>query len=256
MRVDLPSDEWGVGRYEETAAELQPAAEEAVAALALDPGASVLDVACGSGNAAAVATAEGALVSGIDSSARLIAVARERIPQGEFVVGDAARLPYPDGAFDAAVSVFGVIFASPAERAAGELARVVRRGGRLAITTWPSRGPVFEVVSLMRQALARVRPPEGPPPMDWGDPAVLERLLGRYGRLDVSERTLAYDGSSPEQAWERRERLHPVWVRARRVLEPAGEWEALRADSIASMSASAREGATESPYLLATLVRD
>jgi SAM-dependent methyltransferase len=114
MRAMSDRDEWGLGSYEETARELEPAAEAAIAALELKPGERVLDVACGSGNAALLAAQAGALVSGLDGSPRLIGVAGERVPEGSFVVGDAAALPFEDGGFDAAVSVFGVIFASPA----------------------------------------------------------------------------------------------------------------------------------------------
>src|SRR3954467_7450973 len=119
-------DDWGAGSYEDTAAELAPAAEAAAAALALRGGERVLDVACGTGNAALVAGDAGAHATGgessprlieggrerapgVDSAPRLIEVARERVPGAEFVVGDATTLPFEDGAFDAAVSVFGVI---------------------------------------------------------------------------------------------------------------------------------------------------
>ena len=247
-------DEWGIGSYEDTAAELAPVAEAAVAALHLTPGERVLDLACGTGNAALVAAAAGARVTGLDSSERLLEVARERLPEGEFVLGDAAELPFADGEFDAAVSVFGVIFARPAERAASELARAVRPGGRVAITSWPPRGPVFRVVTLMRQAIARVRPPQGPPPVDWGDPAVLERLLGPYGELEIDERQLAYQDATPERVWDRWERSHPIWIGARRLLEPAGEWDRLRQDSIGALREGSDAGTT-SPYLLSLLTR-
>jgi len=122
-------DEWGVGCYEETAREIAPVADVAVDALGLGGGERVLDVACGTGNAALVARQAGAQVTGIDSSARLIEVARERVPEGEFLEADATKLPFEDGTFDAAVSVFGVIFASPAERAAAEIARATTPTG-------------------------------------------------------------------------------------------------------------------------------
>src|SRR6187200_3262331 len=105
------TDEWGVGSYEDTAAELMPAAEIAVGALRLRGGERVLDVACGTGNAAEVATGAGARVTGLDRSPRLLTVARERVPEAEFVEGDAAAMAFEDGAFDAAVSVFGIMFA-------------------------------------------------------------------------------------------------------------------------------------------------
>lgn len=241
-------DTWGVGCYEDTAAQLAPVSDVAVAALGLSKGERVLDVACGTGNAALVADRAKASVTGLDSSPRLLDVARERVPGGRFVEGDAAQLPFEDGEFDAAVSVFGVMFAHPAEQAAAEIARVVRSGGRVAITTWPPRGPLFAAVALMRQALNR-----SPAPLAWGDPAGLRALLGDHGDVEVSELQLAQQDSSPEDLWDRWERLHPVWIGARQQLEPAGKWEPLRDDVIAALRAGGiGEGAT-SPYLLAVL---
>jgi SAM-dependent methyltransferase len=249
-------DTWGLGSYEDTAAELAPASEVAVAALGLQGGEHVLDVACGTGNAAAVVAAAGARVTGLDGSARLLDVARERVPRGAFMAGDAAALPFADGAFDAAVSVFGVIFARPAAQAAAELARVVRPGGRIAITTWPPRGPVFGAVGVMRRAMARVRPPaDDGPSVDWGDPAVLEELLAPYGALEVSEHELVHPETTPEQVFERWEAKHPMWIAARGVLEPAGEWAGVRADSIAALSDGGMASGATSPYLLAVLER-
>jgi len=155
-------DEWGVGSYEATAAELAPVSDVAVAALGLRGGERVLDVACGTGNASLAADAAGARATGLDTSRRLLEVARERCPGAEFVLGDATELPFADGQFDAAVSIFGVIFAQPPERAVAEIARVVRPGGQIAITTWPPRGPIFAGASLIapsRRARAPARRP-------------------------------------------------------------------------------------------------
>ena len=248
-------DEWGVGCYEDTAAQLAPASELAVAALDLGGGEQVLDVACGTGNAALLARRAGAVVTGLDASPRLLEVARERVPEGEFIRGDAARLPFEAGRFDAAVSVFGVIFARPGEAAAAEIARVVRPGGRVAITTWPPRGPMFAAVALMRQALARGRPSDGVPATSWGNPAALERLLGRFGELEVTEHELAHEDARAEEIWDRWEQLHPQWIAARAQLEPAGEWEGLRAASIAALEQSAAGAGATSPFLLAVLER-
>jgi len=246
-------DDWGRGSYEQTASELAPVSEVAVAALGLSGSERVLDVACGTGNAALLADAAGARVVGLDASPRLLEVARERVPGAEFVLGDSAELPFEDGAFDAAVSVFGVIFGQPAGASAREIARVVRPGGRVVATTWPRRGPLFEVVSLMHAASARVRGHPAPARVDWGDPAVLETLLGPYGELEVHEHRLLHDGATPEQAWDRWERLHPVWIGARATLEPAGEWDGLREATIAVLRDAGHRFA--SPYLLADLTR-
>jgi SAM-dependent methyltransferase len=247
-------DRWGAGSYEDTAAELEPMAEVAVAGLGLSGGERVLDVACGTGNAARVAMAAGARVTGIDTSERLVEVARERLPEGEFVLGDATEMPFADGEFDAAVSVVGVIFATPAERAAAEVARIVRPGGRVAITSWLPRGPTYDVIVLMREAVARVRALEDPAPDHWSDRAAVERTLGPYGTLTVTEHALPRPRRSPEERWERRERNHPMWIAARSVLEPADEWEALRASSIAAMrDGEGLEG--EPSYMLTVLER-
>ncbi len=249
-------DAWGAGSYEDTAADIAPASDVAVAALGLASGARVLDVACGTGNAAFVAHRAGAIVTGLDGSPRLLDVARERIPDGEFVQGEITQLPFDDAQFDAAVSVFGVIFASSAEQATAEIARVVRPGGRVAITAWPPRGPMFGAIAVMRQALARVRPPEDESaPLDWGDPQTLEALLAPYGEVEVAEHQLPHRQASPEEFWDRWERFHPMWIAARRQLEPAGGWEPMREEAIAALRADGiGEGAT-SPYLLAVLTR-
>lgn len=248
-------DEWGVGCYEDTASELAPVSEAAIAALGLRGGERVLDVACGTGNAAIVAHGARAVVTGLDTSPRLLEVARGRVPSADFVRGDATQLPFGDGQFDAAVSVFGVIFARPAEKAAHEITRVVRRGGRVALTAWLPYGPTFAAVSLMRQAIARVRPLEGTLPANWGDPPVLETLLGPYGDLEVSERQLACVPVTAEQQWDRWERLHPIWINARRLLEPAGEWEQLRETSVTALCEGGVGTDVVRPYLLAVLTR-
>jgi SAM-dependent methyltransferase len=248
-------DQWGVGCYEATALELAPVSDVAIAALGLSGDERVLDVACGTGNAALVAHRAGAIVTGLDASPRLLKVARERVPAAEFVLGDAARLPFDDGRFDAAVSVSGVIFARPAEMAAAEIARVVRHGGRVVITSWPPRGLMVAAASPLRQALARLRPPGSTSPIDWGDPTMLETLLGPYGELAVTERELTHRSTSPEEFWDRWERMHPIWIGARKQLEPAGEWQCLREAAITALREGGIATGATSPYLLAVLDR-
>ncbi len=149
----------------------------------------------------------------------------------------------------------GVIFARPGERAAAEIARVVRPGGRVALTTWLPRGPVFQALAAMRRALGRRRPPEGPPAVNWSSPAVLETLLGPYGELEVLEQELAYARATPEEVWERCEGRHPMRIWARRLLEPFGEWDAVREARLAALRAGGLEEGDTSPYLLAVLAR-
>jgi ubiquinone/menaquinone biosynthesis C-methylase UbiE len=89
--------DWGIGRYEHTAAELEPVAEHVVALAGLRPGERVVDLATGTGNAALLAARAGAVVTGLDAAPPLIDVARERAGQegvqASFVVGDVGALP-------------------------------------------------------------------------------------------------------------------------------------------------------------------
>ncbi|MCW3041837.1 MAG: class SAM-dependent methyltransferase, partial [Solirubrobacterales bacterium] len=122
--------DWSIGSYERTAAELDAVSEQVVEAAAVGPGDRVLDIACGTGNAALKAAARGADVLGVDLAARLVRVAAERaraagITSARFVTGDAQDLPVPDASVDVALSVFGLIFAPDQARAAAEVVRVL-----------------------------------------------------------------------------------------------------------------------------------
>ena len=102
--------------------------------LGLGPGVRLLDLACGSGLAAWHAGQSGAEVEGLDAAEALLAIARRRSPQLRFTAGDMYALPYPDRSFDAGVSFNGIFGGD--QRALDELARVVRRGGRVALSFW------------------------------------------------------------------------------------------------------------------------
>ena len=128
---------WTGGDFLPIARSFAPGAQEFIARLALRPGESVLDVACGTGNLATPAARAGARVTGIDIAANLIAQARlEARTAGcviAFEVGDAEALPYMEHQFDTTVTMFGAMFAYRPERAATELLRVTRPGGRVAV---------------------------------------------------------------------------------------------------------------------------
>ena len=125
----------------------------------------------------------------------------------------------------------------------------------MVVTAWLPFGPTSAASSLLRQAIARVRASDEPPPVSWGDPDSLQRLLGPHGDLVVCERQLARKPVTAEQQWDCWERLHPLWINARRILEPAGEWEKLRASSIAALREGGFEAEQARPYLLAVLAR-
>ena len=107
----------------------------------MKPGDRLLDVATGTGGVALPAARAGAEVTGQDLSADQLAKARAAAAEAgldiRFDEGDAQELPYEDESFDVVASAFGAIFAPDHERTAGQLARVLRHGGRLGLTAWP-----------------------------------------------------------------------------------------------------------------------
>lgn len=102
--------------------------------LGIDAGDRVLDVACGSGLAIELARARGAEAAGIDAARRLVAVAQQRSPESDIRVGDMHAMPWDDASFDMATSFRGVWGTTP--EALTEIRRVLRPGGRFAMTCW------------------------------------------------------------------------------------------------------------------------
>jgi SAM-dependent methyltransferase len=184
---------WTAGNFLPIAKSFAPGAEEFVSRLALGRGESVLDVACGTGNLAIPAARAGARVTGIDIAPNLIAEARRQASAVgcdiEFDIGDAEALPYADGRFDTTVTMFGAMFAYRPARAATELLRVTRSGGRLAMANWTAEGFVGQ---MLRIHTAIVPPPPGvPSPLGWGDEETVRERLGQgVASLVLTRRTL------------------------------------------------------------------
>lgn len=181
--------------------------------LRLAPGECVLDVCCGSGASAipaAQAVGPKGSVLGIDLAAKLLDLARAKAAAGglanvEFRTGDMLRLGLPDEHFDAVVCVFGIFFVPDMAAAARELWRVVRPGGRLAITVWGPR--FFEPANAAYWASIRdVRPDLELPFRPWervNEPEALRSLL-REGGIERAEIVLEagrHPIPSPEAWW-------------------------------------------------------
>jgi ubiquinone/menaquinone biosynthesis C-methylase UbiE len=193
---------WASGNYAAVAARIVPMAEHLAEAAGLRPGDRVLDVATGSGNAALAAARYGAEVTGVDYVPELLERGRERAAaeglEVTFAVGDAEDLDFPDASFDAVLSALGVMFAPDQERAAAELARVVRPGGTIGLVNWTPDGFIGQ---LLKTVSKHVPPPAGVrPPSQWGTEARLRELLGdAVSRLDVTTRTYVWRFRSPEE---------------------------------------------------------
>jgi SAM-dependent methyltransferase len=171
---------WAAGDFNVIALGVMQVSEDLVRKADPHPGRRVLDVACGSGNAALVAARRYCEVSGLDYVPALIERAKSRASaEGttiDFRVGDAQALPYPDAHFDFVLSVFGVMFAPDQARAARELLRVCKPGGTIALANWvPSAfaDDFFKAVSTF------MPPPPGlTSPLQWGTEQGLQELLG------------------------------------------------------------------------------
>ena len=243
-----PTLDWGVGHYEHTAAQLLPAAEAVVDRAGLAPGERVVDVGTGTGNAALLAAARGATVTGVDPSDRLLSVARARAAARDldatFVAGEAAALPVPDAGADVVLSVFGVIFALDAAAAAAELARVTAPDGRILLSAWIPTGAITTMVRIARETVREaLGAPAAAPPFAWQDRDALAGLLEPHGfTVTTEEHEIAFSGASPTEFLEGEQANYPPAVAGRAVLEPRGELAALRERMLAVL-----EGANEDP---------
>jgi ubiquinone/menaquinone biosynthesis C-methylase UbiE len=161
----------------------------------------VLDVAAGSGNATLAAARRFAAVTSTDYVPVLLERGRRRAEAEGFAnvtfeVADAEALPYPDGSFDVVLSTFGVMFAPDHQRAAAELTRVCRRGGRIGLASWTPTGFVGQ---LLRVVASHAPPVPGvQSPLLWGTDAHVRELFPGATKIEQATRTFAFRYRSPE----------------------------------------------------------
>ncbi|HEX6240379.1 MAG TPA: class I SAM-dependent methyltransferase [Polyangiales bacterium] len=183
---------WASGDFAVIGTTLQPVGEALCEAADLQAGSIVLDVACGNGNATLAAARRFCNVTGIDYVPTLLARATERAHAERlapsFMEGDAEALPFADAIFDAALSTFGVMFAADQARAARELVRVVKPGGKIALASWTPEGFLGD---LLRTVAHYVAPPKGAAsPLRWGTTPGLAHLfdIGREVVVEHAQR--------------------------------------------------------------------
>ncbi len=194
------------------------------------PDEDVLDVACGTGNAAIPAAHAGARVTGLDLTPAMLRKARERAAGLgiEWVEGDAEELPFEDERFDVVLSTFGCMFAPRHEVVADEIARVLRPGGRLGLCTWTPSGVIGEFF----RVVGGYFPPDPSyvdPPLSWGDEDQVRELFEGTGiELSFSREVSVIRHESPSAAVDcYATKFGPV-VLAREALDD--RWPALRDD--------------------------
>ena len=191
---------WSTGDYAVVGTTLQIVGENLCEALDLRSGARVLDVAAGNGNATLAAARRWCDVTSTDYVASLLESGRARA-QAEghpihFQEADAENLPFPDASFDVVLSTFGVMFTPNQDKAANELARVCKPGGRIGLANWTPEsfiGQVFKTIGKYIPPAPGVKSPAL-----WGTKARLEGLFGQTAReIRTASREFTFRYRSP-----------------------------------------------------------
>jgi len=227
---DTVVPDWGVlGQYEFIADALLPIARAVVDAARIKRGEAVLDVGSRSGNWALLAAEAGARVTGIDFSPRLLQAARAKLkdyPDARFEFADVARLPFPDGSFDAVIDVCTLMFGADREKAVAEMARVLKPDGRIVWTGWAGGDAIAEVAKMQIDATAGVVGHAPFPYSYWGNEEEMRALFGAQGfKVHMTPHPMVNTGPSPRAFLEGIDRVHPVSRACSLALEKAGVLE-------------------------------
>jgi SAM-dependent methyltransferase len=195
------NEAWGSGDYAKIGVTLQIVGEELAERMDLTPGARVLDVAAGNGNATLAFARRECQVTSTDYVERLLVRGRARADaEGldiQFRLADAENLPFETGSFDAVVSTFGVMFTPDQKQAANELARVCRPGGRIGMANWTPDGFIGQ---LFKTLGGHVAPPPGVnSPALWGREDWLNETFGPAAtEISITPKDFVFRARSPE----------------------------------------------------------
>jgi SAM-dependent methyltransferase len=225
---------WAAGDYATLSEHIAHVGEHLVGRVEVEPEMRVLDVACGTGNAAIPAARAGAEVTGLDLVPELLEGGRRKAAEAgvtvEWVEGDAEALPFDDGSFERVFSTFGHMFAPRHRQAADEMLRVSSDGGVIGICCWTPEGVTGDILGAVGSYM--------PPPPAFASPPLLWGTEDHVGTLFDSARDFEFERRSATIEWESVEgfadyfldRFGPL-VTARQVL---GErFAELRADLVA-----------------------
>lgn len=160
----------------------RPLYEAVLRTVGIGAGTPVLDVGCGAGLFCTLAAEHGARVSGVDAAAALLAIARERVPHGDFREGEMEALPYPDRAFEVVTGFNAFQFAASPRTALAEARRVARPGAPVVIATWgkPEDSEAAQYLAALRPLLPPA-PPGAPGPFALSADGALEAFARAAG---------------------------------------------------------------------------
>jgi ubiquinone/menaquinone biosynthesis C-methylase UbiE len=226
---------WSSGDYAVVGTTLQIVGEQLCEALDLRSGSKVLDVAAGNGNVTLAAARRWCDVTSTDYVPALLDRGRERAAAEhlsiQFRVADAEALPFQDSTFDVVVSTFGVMFTPDQDKAASELARVCRSGGKIGLANWTPQGFIGQLFKTLGKHLT---PPAGvKSPALWGTKARLEEMFGSTASDIVAEpRMFVFRYRSPEHWLDVFKTFYGPMLKAFAALDDNGQ-AALRRDLLA-----------------------
>ena len=192
---------WASGDYAVVGTTLQIVGEELCEALDLRPGSKVLDVAAGNGNATLAAARRWCEVTSTDYVPALLERGRERATAERLAIdfrqADAEALPFPDASFDVVVSTFGVMFTADQDKAAAELLRVCKPGGKIGLANWTPEGFIGQLFKTLGKHLP---PPAGvKSPALWGTRARLNEMFGaQASKINAEPRMFVFRYRSPQ----------------------------------------------------------
>jgi ubiquinone/menaquinone biosynthesis C-methylase UbiE len=225
---------WSSGDYAVVGTTLQIVGEDLCEALDLRAGSKVLDVAAGNGNATLAAARRWCEVTSTDYVPALLEGGRARAAAErlnvDFRVADAEDLPFADNSFEVVVSTFGVMFTPDQDKAAAELLRVCRRGGKIGMANWTPEGFIGQLFKTLGKHLP---PPAGvKSPALWGTRARLEEMFGKAAEIDAQPRMFVFRYCSIEHWLDVFKSYYGPMLKAFAALD-AGKQAALRNDMLA-----------------------
>jgi ubiquinone/menaquinone biosynthesis C-methylase UbiE len=233
---------WSSGDYAVVGTTLQIVGEELCEALDLRSGQKVLDVAAGNGNVTLAAARRWCEVTSTDYVPALLARGKLRADADGmdilFKEADAEALPFADASFDVVVSTFGVMFTPNQDRAAAELARVCRRGGKIGLANWTPEGFIGQVFKTLGKYLP---PPAGArSPALWGTEPRLKEMFGASASaIHAERRQFVFRYRSPEHFMDVFKSYYGPMLKAFAALDEANQ-QKLRQDLMALIGAMNR----------------